>query len=190
MSNRRPVSGSLGGPVLVAPQYRPEHIGATLREVDAAVFADRDSKYEFRWFHSDQEVDLFVWLDRRKNIVKQRLNYLGSLVEWNLLEGVRTGVLIEEEAASGEIVAEVEHFDEVASTELVRQACDLITHAIAVDSPLRAALCQYYQKSPRLETLSPEEFIMRFGSDRLVENFPRWSMPLVWFFIRLYQFFR
>ena len=38
------------------------------------------------WYHSDQDADIYIWLDEVGNVIKQQVNFVGQVVEWNIVE--------------------------------------------------------------------------------------------------------
>ena len=56
-------------------------IGKSLKEV-AVDFIETDSQNVVsRWYHGTQSTDLFTWVDREHNIIKQQLSFNGQIVE-------------------------------------------------------------------------------------------------------------
>lgn len=111
--------------------FDPESLGRSLREVAIDVIETEGSAILSRWFHSTSDVDLLIWSDEDKNVIKHQVNFFGQVVEWNIFEGVKTGFIIEEELGSnGDECesSEVIQFDQVPEAKAIRQALLLLEH--------------------------------------------------------------
>lgn len=121
-----------------------------------------------RWFHSAEEIDLFLWVDEKKKIVKQQLTFYGQVVEWNIVEGTKTGVIIEDEShpmAGGQPMkaAETIHFDDQAHPQPIGLAMDVIRHAEALSEAERKQIIANYFKGQRRTLGDPHEFLERYA---------------------------
>lgn len=176
------------------PKYfNPEELGKSLKEVAVDVIKTNSKDVISRWFHSAKDADLFIWLDDNKNILKQQLSYYGQVVEWNVVEGVKTGHIVEEEdndrqAPSSEIL----NFDQTPQSTNIEQALRLLECITALGEDERRLLSANFRKLGSSQNMPPEEFIARFGSylqrphasggnsswwKRLVAHVSRWFKP-------------
>ncbi len=89
----------------VPPFFNPQRIGGSLREIDVSLIQTENEKVLSRWFHGPDEADLFIWTDERNNVIKQQVTFCGQIVEWNVLDGIRTGVVIEQEYENASMAA-------------------------------------------------------------------------------------
>ncbi|MBX9769202.1 MAG: hypothetical protein K2X47_18140, partial [Bdellovibrionales bacterium] len=80
-------------PVYSSPQW----VGKSLREVGRDFLSADSQTVTSRWFHGAQESDLFIWVDGSSRLIKGQLTFCGAVVEWNVMEGLRTGLIVEEE---------------------------------------------------------------------------------------------
>ncbi len=146
--------------------FNPSDLGQSLKEVSAEVMKAGEKNILSRWFHSAKEVDLFIWTDPDHNILKQQLSFFGQVVEWNVIEGLKTGLIVEEEAqgrphASG---TEIVRFDSKPQKTPVEQAIELLNHITALKERERQALLGNFNDPDAGTNLPAEEFIRRFGS--------------------------
>ncbi len=107
-------------------------LGESLKEVAIDYIETEDSNLQSRWFQSDSDADLFIWTDvnRKKltpsqEIIKYQLSFFGQVVEWSIFDGVRTGVIIENEI-QGENPSEVIEFDQIPQVGSLEQATHLL----------------------------------------------------------------
>src|SRR4051812_41729358 len=93
--------------------FDAEQIGKSLREVAVDVIETEGSTILSRWFHSKHDVELFLWTDAENNVIKHQVTFYGQAVEWNVFEGVKTGVIVEHENSLGDgVVNETIQFDQ------------------------------------------------------------------------------
>ena len=157
--------------------FNPKKIGSRLKEV-AVDYIENDSKGTrlaasvlSRWYHSDPDTDLFIWMDDAKNIIKQQLVFRGQVVEWNCLDGMKTGYVIEQEMENKKPKtdqnepamprSESIQFDKATMGPSVQQALAIIEHLD--DDSLKAQLFANFNNPQNIQTMSPEEFVKRFG---------------------------
>jgi hypothetical protein len=143
-------------------------LGRSLREVSADVLPpSTDPNVISRWFHSEKECDLFIWTDREANILKQQLSFFGQVVEWNIVEGLKTGLVVEDERqnASRTVAAsEIIRFDQQPQPTPVEQAIALLNHMTALQERERQALLGNFTDPGVGTGLPAEEFMRRFGA--------------------------
>lgn len=144
--------------------FDPIELGKSLKEVATDVIATTHADVIGRWFHSSKDADLFIWLDKKQNIIKQQLSYYGQVVEWNAVEGVKTGHIVVDENRGRARESEILCFDESPQVASVQQAVDLLSHITALTSIERDALLRNFTEEDPGTLLSAEEFISRFGA--------------------------
>lgn len=144
--------------------FNAQDIGESLEEVAIDVIKTESQNITSRWLHSAREADLFIWLDERENIIKQQMSFCGQVVEWNILEGVKTGVVLEDESHSGGVEgSEVVRFDEDPQQASVKQAIEVLRHVLALTEEDRRTLLANFNKGPVADHLPPEEFLRLYG---------------------------
>lgn len=140
------------------PSYlEPAQAGRSLREVGVDFLNVENQRIKSRWFHSGQDVDLFVWTDSKDQVIKQQMSFCGQIVEWNILDGLKTGVIVEQEGPLREDA------DEPDSSEQIQFDREPQAQAI------RMALLVIQNMTP----LAPEE------KQSLLLNFGAYDLPRV-----------
>jgi hypothetical protein len=91
--------------------FNAEEIGHSLKEVSPLLLKTTHPEITSRWFHSSQDADLFIWFDRNQGVIKQQISFFGQVVEWNIVEGLKTGLVIEEEIRGHARASEMVCFD-------------------------------------------------------------------------------
>jgi len=153
--------------------YSAERIGGGIKEVDITYAGTGPQKIVSHWYHGSDGVDLFIWIDSKGNVIKQQLNLAGSIVEWNILDGLRTGMVIEVEmlmAASSDMAqgaspksSESILFDSSPSQFTIKFASEIIPHVPGLDEALRQTLIQHFLKPKSFSHLQFEEIVRRYG---------------------------
>jgi hypothetical protein len=149
----------------IYPKYfNAEVLGQSLKEVAVEVIRTSRQDVISRWFHSSKDADLFIWLDGNKNIIKQQLSYYGQVVEWNVVEGVKTGHIVVDDAHNHTNGSEILRFDQSPQAATLEQALALLANITALNDIERQALIGNFRRAGSSVTLSPEEFVARFGA--------------------------
>jgi hypothetical protein len=145
----------------VFPQFfDANRLGRSLKEVSSDLLRVEAQDLVGRWFHANDDIDLFIWTDENKRIVKQQLTFLGQVVEWNIVEGTRTGVIIEEEGAESggtHMDAEMIHFDQTAQPHPLGLAMDLIRNTTALSEPEQKQIIANFFKGQKFSKLGSQE---------------------------------
>lgn len=141
-------------------------IGESLREVSVDLVSTESTEVVSRWFHSEEGTDLYTWIDNQKNIIKQQLNFYGNVVEWNCLEGLKTGVIVETDSGLDKekpVLMESIKFDSRPMTPAITQAVEILSHLDETEI-FKSQLIGNFKDPQSINTLSPNDFLKRFGS--------------------------
>jgi hypothetical protein len=148
----------------VPPFFNAQRIGGSLREVDVSLIQSENEKVVSRWFHGPHDADLFIWTDERNNVIKHQTSFCGQIVEWNVLDGIRTGFVIEQEFESTSMPSsETIRFDGAPMETAITLALDLIRHVNSLDDRTRVELLEQLTKRPSFLTMNPEDILKRYG---------------------------
>ncbi len=145
--------------------FNPKELGRALREVATDLIKTETQDVVSRWFHASHDLDLFLWLDKNKNIIKQQLSFHGQIVEWNLIEGVKTGYVYEDESkeiGGGQPQSELVRYDESLQKRTLEQALEIISFTEALSGHERKGVIENFLKDPSLGNISPEAFLQKY----------------------------
>ncbi len=149
--------------------FNSKTIGKSLKEVAVDLIQTSSDDVVSRWYHSEQSADLFTWVDKGENVIKQQLSFHGQVVEWNCLEGIKTGLIIEADVEGvkslkpeDDPVSETIKFDDKPHVQSVDLALDILQYVLVAD-PLRLQLIGNFQEPQDIKNMSSEEFVKRFG---------------------------
>lgn len=147
--------------------FDPIEVGLAVREVSAQLIYSNSQagKDRLRWFHSPHDVDLFVWTNDFKKIIKQQLTYFGMVLEWNVIEGLKTGQLDGDSrtgAHRGPDASELIKFDSKPVIEVVDRGRLLLAQITSLESALGRALDENFADTRSGTIMPAEEFIRRW----------------------------
>jgi hypothetical protein len=161
------------------PNYlNMKDIGGSVKVMGSDMVKTTHQNVVSHWYHSDMDADIIIWRDEKQNIIKQQVNLLGQVIEWNIVDGLRTGFVIEteqkkehkEEAAkkNEDMVAgfgginEIK-FDRNPTETSVKQAIELINFLKCIDDAEKDALSYNLKNAPKISSMEPREFLRKFG---------------------------
>lgn len=97
------------------------------------------------WFRHEDGLDVYYFQKDDGRLIKLHISCFGQVIEWNPMDGTRTGLMIEQEHG-GEVIETV-HYDARASHESVKQSVVILENASAIDKTLRQELVRLVQHS-------------------------------------------
>lgn len=128
--------------------FNAKDIGASLKEVAVDVIKREGENIESRWYHSPKDADLFFWRNDRGSIIKQQVTYYGQLTEWSLIEGLRTGLLIEDETSQKISSSPLIRYDSRPQLQAVAQSIEIVENITSLSLDDRAKIIQNFAASP------------------------------------------
>lgn len=146
-------SEEIGTPIY----FDPIKVGASLKEVGLDYQEIDDKEIVTRWFRDQKsETDIFVWLNKDQKIIKQQISTMGQLTEWNILDGVRTGVILESEFSahtlmengltSGDSASEVIRFDKSIQLQTLNMGLAILKHTTCVEPDLMSRVTAHFHQ--------------------------------------------
>lgn len=92
------------------------------------------------WYRHEDGLDVYYFQKDDGRLIKIHISILGQVIEWNPLDGTRTGLLIEQEQ-NGEVFESV-HYDARANLASVEQSVVILENAMCLSQELRQELIQ------------------------------------------------
>lgn len=140
MTKRTQFEGARKIPLL----FNAEELGPSLRQVAVDVIEMEDADLLSRWFHSPNDIDLFIWSDSQQNIIKHQVSFFGQVVEWNVFDGIKTGLIVEHESKieTEEPQSESIRFDQAPQGSVIGQAIALLKFASELNLVDRESLIE------------------------------------------------
>ena len=138
----------------------PVKVGAALKEVGIDYQEIESKEVETRWFRDHvSETDVFVWFGQNRKIIKQQVSVMGLIAEWNILEGVRTGMIMESEISAQDLMqsgltpddtaSEVIHFDGKVQQRTLATAISILKNSTSIEPELMSmVLSNFGQATP------------------------------------------
>ena len=85
-----------------------------------------------RWYQAGQVASLNLWTTPDGKVVRQKLELLGQLVIWDKENGLRTGLLVDDER-----IGERAHYDPTPNLWALKWAYEIITMTEGVPEPFK-----------------------------------------------------
>ena len=128
-----------------------EAMAGKIAFVSFDVIQFRDNEMRSHWYHY-KEIDLYYFQALSGVIAKIHISIFGQVVEWNPMDGLRTGMLIEQEGEAG--VSELIRYDARANQESLKQSMKVLEQAHKIELVQRQQLLSCLRQGPRTERLS------------------------------------
>ena len=74
--------------------FNAKEIAHSFKKMTVDIIKTTNQEVTSIWFHSECDAELYMFKDKNSNIIKQQLIFCGQIVEWNIVEGVKTGALL------------------------------------------------------------------------------------------------
>lgn len=149
-------------------------LGASLKEISVDTLNVGSRTVVSKWFHGEKGADLYTWIDETRTVIKQQLSFYGQIVEWNCLDGLKTGMTLEEdtplpknEAADSPLSLSIK-FDSQPQEFFVEQALEILKF-IKIDERVKSELVLNFQTPKSIKSMDPESFVKRFGPGMLTK---------------------
>ena len=155
--------------------FEPGRAGKSLREMGRDYLKVESRDVTSRWYHGVEDVDLFIWTDEHDQVIKQQLSFCGQVVEWNVLDGIKTGVEIEEELTveNPELNAsKTIRFDRKPQRDAVIVAVEVVENTDVMDLGLRRVLLSNFGIRAKNTSISAEM--------KSLVMMTRWTRIKVW----------
>ncbi|MDZ4660582.1 MAG: hypothetical protein SGJ18_03065, partial [Pseudomonadota bacterium] len=124
--------------------------------------------------HSPRSIKLQP--DRQgKNIIKQQVNLFGQVIEWNIVEGLKTGFVIETEDSQevdteaslqkeSKLKPNVICYDSSPSQHSIHQAVDVVRFAGPLHQFDKDVVISNFLEAPKIASMDPKVFFETFGT--------------------------
>ncbi len=151
--------------------FRPEVLGKTLKPVAQDLIHLRGQKVTSRWLHSELGADLILWQDERGNLIKQHVSFWGQVVQWDIVHGLKTGLIIEmeeEEGSSAQLLGAAAprnpvHYDSSVQKATLSQALEILAYVQELERGELALVVENFVQGPTMRDLGEREFLRRFS---------------------------
>lgn len=158
--------------------FDPVKVGASLKEVGIDYQEIESREIETRWFRDSQsETDVFVWMNKDKKMIKQQVSVMGLLTEWNLLDGVRTGVIMESEMSAhelmqngltpGDTASEVIHFDKKVQQRTLGMAISILKSMTCLEAELMDKMLKNFNQGVPFPDVKLPESLQKIPQNSL-----------------------
>lgn len=148
--------------------FDPIEVGLAVKEVAAElIYANQNARDKVRWFHGANDVDLFIWSNDNRKVIKQQLTFFGMVLEWNVIEGLKTGQIDPDSRTGnhrgGPNPSELIKFDSKPVFEVVERGRLLLAQIISLESALGRSMDENFSDTRSGTIMPAEELIRRWG---------------------------
>ena len=147
VQENRPVSSE------IVRVFNAKEIGASLKEVAVEITQSDGQNIESRWFHSQNDADVFIWKDQNKKLIKHQVTFLGQVVEWDVFDGLKTGVIIDDESSDKTSGSPLIKFDAELQPQTVWQGIEIMQEMTALKPDDRREIIDCYALIPGIENV-------------------------------------
>ena len=149
-------------------------IARTLEGVAVDIIKAGEQSVISHWYHSPLDCDIYIWTDKKHNLIKHQVSLCGQIVEWNLVEGIKTGYVLVKEVENGEGKEEICYDPSIQKTSLY-QALSVLQLATCFEQDILSVVIENYSSNPRMDGMEPEEFLSRYGNVDKDVKMTRWQ---------------
>lgn len=114
-----------------------------------------DQSVQSHWFRHEDGLDIYYFQKSDGRFIKLHISILGLVIEWNPMDGTRTGLMVEQE--HGGEVFETVHYDVRANNESVAQSLVILENASCISEPLRQELAVLLKHSDKITAKSSQK---------------------------------
>ncbi|MCB0414250.1 MAG: hypothetical protein KDD50_07950 [Bdellovibrionales bacterium] len=166
--------------------FDPSSVGRSMKKLEMDVIQTSNQEVVSYWYHGENQSAVVVWVDEKKNIIKQQIIYFSQVVEWNILEGIRTGWIAEEEEGlrPNKINKDIKdiHYDQELQKMAISQAIQIIESMDCLEEPVYQALIRNLKESPQISKMSSHEVMTLFGQSYNKKTKLTWWQKLLFLF--------
>lgn len=120
--------------------FCPESLGCQIKEVSFETLELEREQLSERRFKASKKAEIVYWIDEYSNIIKQQLSFYGQRIDWDLLKGIRTGLVFEEES-DGQVSKKF-YYDSKINFWAVEQGIGILKSSVRIPEKDRFFLIQ------------------------------------------------
>lgn len=144
--------------------YDPESIAQNLKEMSFDMIETDTQNVYSRWYQSEDQLDVYLWFDEKENLIKQQVCFFGQLAEWNIIDGLKTGMVMEKEDPF-----ELKKFKTYAKYDMnsdlgvISEAKKLIGFS---SIGFRSEVLDNYTTGVNMNSMHPKDIVKKFGKQK------------------------
>jgi len=126
--------------------YSPEFMIKGFGRVSSDIVTTPTTELVVKWYRASY-VDLQVWIDKNQDkVIRQQFSFLGLIVEWNHIQGIKTGYVLDKPEGSVAIKALQVVYDKAIEPKSVAQAIEVLN--LASKLPEKGEIIKNFKNSP------------------------------------------
>jgi hypothetical protein len=144
--------------------FNAKEIGLSFKKMTVDTIQTTSQEVTSTWFHSDCDAELYLFKDKNTNIIKQQLFFCGQIVEWNIVEGLKTGAVFETEKFMGAQIQEDLVMDEDPVKLSIIQAKDIVSFVDKLVIVEKDEILLNYVEAPKLSLMKPSDLAKKYSA--------------------------
>ena len=152
----------MGIPKETASPFLSKQIGKSLTQFAAEIVTENNHEILSTWYKGEDgaDVDLYIWADKNKNIIKQQINFYGQVVEWNIVDGLKTGVYLDHESSN---TTDFIKYDFNKQKINIIQAVEILQCIEEISAEIKEELVYNFEKEPTIKSMNPKDFVKKYS---------------------------
>ncbi len=140
--------------------YSPQALVKGFAEVSSDIVDTPTSMLLVKWYRSPF-VDLQIWLDKKSDmVIRQQFSFLGLVVEWNHIQGVKTGIVEDVKSKMNSKSWSVKViYDDILMKHSLNQAIEVLE--CCQELPEKVSILQNFNNNPKLSRFQSFKLIFR-----------------------------
>lgn len=160
-----PGSGNRPKNNIQALPFDPVTLGESLRSISSDVLKTESHDLVSQWYQSRYDLNLFIWKDENGTIIRQQLSFFGLVADWNIIEGVKTGAVVDGDRPDAVDASTVIKLDAKPNPIILEQARE-ITSRVAAMPDVDRGQCEINWYSSKVRGLGTfEDFVHHFKKE-------------------------
>ena len=148
--------------------YSPRNLAKGFVQVSSDIVDTPSTQLEVKWYRS-HFVDLQIWLSKENKVIRQQFSFMGTVVEWNHIQGIKTGMVEDIKSQSEKRSWSVKIiYDESYIEENLEQAMEVLNHCIPFAE--KDEVIKNFENNPTLTRWQSAKLIFRHFFNKNAKN--------------------
>ena len=144
--------------------YDPEQMAQKLKEMSFDVIETESQNVYSRWYQSEDQLDVYLWFHEKENLIKQQVCFFGQLAEWNIVDGLKTGIVMEkEDPFEANKFKSFAKYDGVADKSVIHEAKKLVGFSTI---SRKQEMLDNYTTGVNMDKMKARDIVKKFGSHK------------------------
>lgn len=142
------------------------YLGSQMQSMGMELIDADNKKVVSYWFQASEDANLYFWMDLKGNLIKQSLGVYGLMVEWNIVEGIKTGAIVSDESSGADDI----RYDIIPNPVCIEQAIQMIQSIKTLNPGQQQRLVGNLRSNVNASKMNPREFLRLYGGAAKVNS--------------------